>query len=77
MPSSVIRTFDYDPATRSLDIAFVSGRRYRYREVPEDVAQAFGRAFSRGRFFNAHIRDNYACRELDPENEDWSGEWAA
>ena len=75
MPSMVIRTFDYDPSTRALDIEFVSGRRYRYGAVPTDVAQAFRDAFAKGRFFNAHIRDNYQSQELAPEADDWSSEW--
>jgi hypothetical protein len=76
MPSTVIRRFDYDPATRALDVEFVSGRRYRYAAVPADTAEAFRAAFSKGRFFNAHIRDNFTCRELAADPEEWSEEWA-
>jgi hypothetical protein len=76
MPSTVIRRIDYDPAAQALDVEFVSGRRYRYAGVPESVARVFGEAFSRGRFFNARIRDRYPCRELEPEGEDWSEAWA-
>jgi len=71
MPSTVIRSFTYDPASCALDVEFVSGRRYRYAAVPEDTAQAFRAAFSKGRFFNARIRDNFACEELEPEPEEW------
>ena len=76
MPSTVIRRFDYDPASGALDVEFVSGRRYRYAGVPADTAEAFRAAFSKGRFFNTHIRDNFACRELAAEPEEWSEEWA-
>jgi lysyl-tRNA synthetase class 2 len=80
MPSTVVRRFDYHPAARALDVEFVSGRRYRYAGVPEQVAQAFREAFSKGRFFNARIRDRYACTELAQERADelgdWSEEWA-
>ena len=76
MPSTVIRSFDYRPALHALDVEFVSGRRYRYAEVPEDVAEAFRAAFAKGRFFNARIRDRYQCTELAPEADEWSGEWA-
>ena len=76
MPSTVIRRFDYLPALRALDVEFVSGRRYRYADVPEDLAEAFRSAFSKGRFFNARIRDHYRCVELAPEPEEWSEEWA-
>ena len=65
MPSTVIRRFDYDPAHRALDVEFVSGRRYRYSGVPEDVAQALRAAFSKGRFFNARIRDAYPFEQLE------------
>ena len=76
MPSSVIRRFDFQPASLALDIEFVSGRRYRYFGVPEAVATAFREAFSKGRYFNARIRDHYPCRELLAETADWSEEWA-
>jgi lysyl-tRNA synthetase class 2 len=59
MPSSVIRAFDYDAAERRLDIQFQTGRRYAYHGVPEDVYRAFAGAFSKGEYFNAHIRDIY------------------
>ncbi|HEU4651821.1 MAG TPA: KTSC domain-containing protein [Croceibacterium sp.] len=67
MPSTVIRRIAYDPESRSLDVEFVSGRRYRYLRVPEEVAARFRAAFSKGRFFNAHIRDDFACEELRDE----------
>lgn len=66
MPSSVIRRFAYDPPSRALEVEFVSGRRYRYRMVPEPVARAFRSAFSKGRFFNAYVRDRYPFDELGP-----------
>jgi len=71
MPSTVIRRFSYDPASRALDVLFVTGRRYLYREVPPEVADAFRGAFAKGRFFNARIRDRYACTELEAE---WEGD---
>jgi hypothetical protein len=69
MPSTVIRRFAYDPASRALDVWFVTGRRYRYQEVPAPVAEAFAGAFSKGRFFNARIRDRFACLELTGEED--------
>jgi lysyl-tRNA synthetase class 2 len=73
MPSTVIRRFDYDPRAQALDVEFVSGRRYRYAGVPENVAAAFREAFSKGRFFNARIRDRFACEELslEPAEDPW------
>ena len=43
------------------------GRRYLYREVPVAVAEAFRSAFAKGRFFNARIRDHYACEEIEEQ----------
>ena len=68
MPSTVIRSYSYDPETRGLKIAFVTGRRYVYDDVPQDVVDAFKAAFSRGTFFNQHIRDHYRYREIAGEN---------
>lgn len=70
MPSSVIRRFEYDPRAAALDVEFVSGRRYRYAGVPDKVAGAFREAFSKGRYFNARIRDRFPCKELTPEPVD-------
>ncbi len=59
MPSSVIRSFDYDPADQRLDIRFVSGRHYSYLAVPAREVEAMRRAASRGGVFNRRIRDRY------------------
>jgi hypothetical protein len=59
MPSSVIRSYDYDPVEQRLDIEFVSGRRYSYRDVPESLFDAMRRAASKGGFFNRYVRDDY------------------
>ena len=66
MPSTVIRGFDYRPATRELEILFTTGRRYLYEGVPPEAVSAFRAAFSKGRHFNRHIRDRFPCRELEP-----------
>jgi hypothetical protein len=59
MPSTVIRSFAYDAASRRLLIVFQSGRRYTYEEVPPETFAALQDSFSKGEFFNAHIRDNF------------------
>ena len=59
MPSSVIRSFDYDVTDHRLDIRFVSGRLYSYLAVPEREVEALRRAASKGGFFNRRIRDRY------------------
>jgi lysyl-tRNA synthetase class 2 len=68
MPSTVIRSHLYDPETSDLTITFVTGRRYVYDDVSQDVYDAFKAASSRGTFFNRHIRDHFGYREIAPEN---------
>jgi hypothetical protein len=63
MPSSVIRFFRYDPAKQELLIVFQTGRRYVYHEVPEQTYLDMTAAFSKGEFFNAHVRDRFRFTE--------------
>jgi KTSC domain len=64
MPSSAIRSFAYDAEGKALDVTFVSGRRYRYLAVPPETARGMEGAESKGRFFNAEIRDVFAFEDL-------------
>ena len=67
MPSTAVRSIDYNPETEQLHVTFVTGRRYLYEEVPAYVAEAFRGAFSKGTYFNKYIRDRYEYAELDPD----------
>ena len=67
MPSTIIRGFEYRPSERLLEIRFTTGRRYTYHDVPPEAAEAFRRAFSKGRHFNVRIRNRYRFTELEPE----------
>jgi hypothetical protein len=64
MPSSVIKSFDYDETRNELTVALTTGRVYVYALVPPPVAGGFKAAFSKGRFFNERIRDKFPYREL-------------
>jgi hypothetical protein len=59
MPSRVIRSYRYDTSDQHLDMVFVSGRHYRYHDVPEEIYRQMRTAFSKGEFFNARIRDRF------------------
>ena len=69
MPSQVIQDYTYFPGESRLDIVFTGGRRYSYYGVPDAVAQEMAAAFSKGEFFNAHIRNHYFFRRHAPEPE--------
>ena len=59
MPSTVIRSFDYDEGRRELRVLFRSGRRYIYQGVPPEIFVQMKASFSKGEFFNAHVRDHF------------------
>ena len=63
MLSTAIRSFDYRPDARELDILFKTGRSYVYHDVPPEAVKGFRSAFSKGRYFNARIRDRYRFTE--------------
>ena len=64
MPSSVIRRFSYDEPQRRLRVTFTSGDVYDYFDVPPEVEGGFRAAFSKGRFFAAHVRDRYPFERI-------------
>lgn len=65
--STVIDAAWYLADRKQLDLLFASGRRYRYSHVPPGVARGFVDAASKGRFYNAEIRNRFPCRELGGE----------
>jgi len=60
MPSTLIRSFNYDADSQRLHVVFQSGRRYTYEQVPAATYTAMKSSFSKGEFFNAHIRDKFS-----------------
>lgn len=64
MPSSVIRAFGYDPDQRQLAVTFVTGRQYQYRNVPPELYSRMCASFSKGAFFNSHIRNQYPYERI-------------
>jgi hypothetical protein len=59
MPSAVIKSFQYDIERRALTIIFQTRRCYTYTNVPPETYFSMKSAFSKGEFFNEHIRDNF------------------
>jgi hypothetical protein len=60
----VITAVGYDEVEQVLEIAFRTGRVYRYARVPPEVHQELRRAASVGRYFNDNIRDRYSSTLL-------------
>lgn len=63
--STAIREIDYDAERAKLLVRFASGERYVYVGVPGEVHRSFLEASSKGRFFQAEIRDRYPYNRLD------------
>ncbi len=63
--SSNIEGYLYLAAQNMLLIAFKSGGTYAYDNVPQSVATGFGNAASKGKFFQADIKDRYTTSKLD------------
>ena len=62
--SSLIRRALYRPEAGELELLLSGGRRYVYSDVPAAVAEGFRDAESKGRFYNARIRNCFPCREV-------------
>lgn len=63
--SSAIKAWGYDAAGRVLAIETPQGKTYRYGDVPQDVADAFGKAESLGKAWGSMIRGHFALVEFD------------
>jgi hypothetical protein len=62
--SSTVNSVRYDYDARTLDITFVSGKTYRYLQVPLDVYVDLIDAESKGEFLNDNIKDTFVCAEV-------------
>lgn len=60
--SEAVADIEYDAPTRTLFVRFTSGEWYAYLGVPASEHAAFLAAESKGRFFQARIRDRYAFK---------------
>jgi hypothetical protein len=65
MPSTVIFSFNYDIDSKALTVEFVSGKKYRYLEVPEAIYQAMKQSTAKGIYFNRHVKDRYEFEKVE------------
>ena len=59
LTSSVLVSADYDPLTERLSLEFQSGKVYTYAGVPMAHYQGLLLAKSAGKYYGAHIRNQY------------------
>ena len=62
--SKVVRSMGYDPSHAVLEIEFVSGRVYRYHMVPQREWDGLLGAPSKGRYFDARIREKFPTTRM-------------
>lgn len=60
LASSNLAAMRYDEESNLLQIRFVSGRSYDYKDVPADVADGLKQAASPGKYFNSSIKGVFA-----------------
>ena len=65
--SSVVQSAGH---SRVLEIQFESGRVYQYFDVPKSVYRGFMQAESKGKYFNARIRNQYPYQEIEVKNRE-------
>ena len=63
--SAAINDIDYDAGRAKLLVRFISGERYVYVGVPDEVHRSFLAADSKGRFFQSEIRDRYPYNRIE------------
>lgn len=64
MPSTVIKSYSYNPDDETLTITFTTGRVYRYFKVKETEYYEFKMAYSKGIHFNKQIKPYHSFKEL-------------
>jgi hypothetical protein len=57
--SSNVAAIRYDSEQSLLEVEFLNGARYQYYDVPEQVAQAFEQAESKGVFLAQSIKGHF------------------
>ncbi len=63
--SSSLRSIGYDSDHKWLEVEFRSHAVYVYREVPDWAVERLMAARSKGRHFEAHIRDRYPFQRIE------------
>jgi len=62
--SSNLATIGYDSATETLEVEFLNGSIYEYRNVSQSVYDGLMSASSHGSYFNHEIRNAYPCEKI-------------
>ena len=64
MPSTVIRSYEYDEQQRRLRVHFLSGAVYDYLDVPPKLHKQLKEYRSKGTFLNRRIKGHYRFEKV-------------
>jgi len=64
MPSTAISSFHYNEQASTLEVVFLSGRVYKYLQVPAKVFNAMKNAISKGSYLNRYIKGFYDFEKI-------------
>jgi len=67
--SNAIKSVGYHEESRTLEVEFNNGRRYRYGDVPKAHYFKFLAADSPGDFFHKQVKGQFQHQEIDPRKE--------
>lgn len=62
--SSNLASVGYDAESETLEVEFNNGNIYQYYNVPQLMFESLMQAPSVGSFFNANIRNAFACSKV-------------
>jgi hypothetical protein len=62
--SSNLKSVGFDEKARVLEIEFHHGGLYRYHDVPQETHAALMKAESKGKYFQAHIRNKFRFEKI-------------
>jgi hypothetical protein len=65
MPSTVIKSFSYDPAMHRLGVVYVYGLKYDYLKVPKEKYEEMKAASSKGIYLNQNIKRHYSFKKVE------------
>jgi hypothetical protein len=64
MPSTVIAGMAYDPENHMLQINYVSGQTYLYKDVPEKIYKELKASRVQGRYLRFFVKDKFEFEKL-------------
>jgi hypothetical protein len=62
--STNVKTIGYEADSQKLEVEYLSGQKYEYSNVPQNVFDGFITAVSKGKYLNQIIKGQYEVRRV-------------